>query len=80
MVKPPANTGKLRRRSQLVTSIHHGNRGILKILLNVFTLHIVVVQIKLIEPNILPTPAEWRLKITISTLGPEWLSVELRGG
>ena len=51
--------------------MHHGNNGILQIPLKVFTLHIVIVQIKFIEPNILPIPAECRLKITIATLGPE---------
>ena len=80
MVNPPASTGRLSRSNQLVTSKHQGNRGIEKIRAKVFCLHIVVVQIKFIEPNMLPIPAECRLRITMSTLGPEWLRVELRGG
>lgn len=58
IVNPPASTGRLNRSSQLVTNRHQGNRGIEKIRAKVFCLHIVVVQMKFIDPSMLPIPAE----------------------
>lgn len=79
MVMAPAKTGKESNSRKAVMSTDHTKRGkVSKRIPGVLILKIVA--IKLIAPIIEETPAQCRLKMTISTEPPEWVWGPDRGG
>ena len=79
MVMAPASTGNESSNRKVVTRIDHTNSGILcRVMPGARMLKMVVM--KLIAPRIDDAPARCRLKIAMSTAGPEWPADDDRGG
>jgi len=70
IVIPPANTGNDNNNKNTVTKIDHTNKGI-RVQLTPAARILKIVLIKLIAPKIEDIPAKCKLKIAISTDGPE---------
>lgn len=79
IVIAPAKTGRDKSSSTEVIRTDQANRGVLVIFIN-FGFILRIVEMKLIAPKIEDTPAKCREKIKRSTGGPEWNSIEDRGG
>lgn len=76
---PPANTGKDNNNNQDVINTAQTNNG--SRLKEKFIARIlIIVTIKFIAPAIEDIPDKCKLKIAISTAGPEWDSKPLKGG
>jgi len=75
----PANTGNDNSNNTAVTNTVHTNKGKR---LKLMPLHLIfkIVTIKLIAPAIEEIPAKCKLKIAMSTDGPECANTPLRGG
>lgn len=79
IVIAPAKTGKDKSNNIAVIKTAHTNRGILCIVIPGALIFRIVV-IKFIAPNIDEIPAKCKLNIAKSTDGPEWNSIEDKGG
>ena len=71
IVRPPANTGRDRRRRIVVSIIDQVNRGIRSYSMPSGRM-LCAVEIKLIDARIEDAPAKWREKMAKSTEGPLW--------
>ena len=79
IVIAPANTGKESSNKKAVMNTDQTNRGNLSKVIPGALIFIMVV-IKLIAPIIDEAPAQCKLKIAISTEGPEWAWAADKGG
>lgn len=79
MVIAPASTGNDNKSKTAVTQTPQAKSGILYIAMPVAFMFIIVL-IKLIAPSKEEAPAKCKENIPISTAGPEWAAMALKGG
>jgi hypothetical protein len=79
IVIAPANTGKDNNNKNAVINTDQTNKGNLNISIPLQRI-LYIVTIKFIAPAIEDIPATCKLKIAISTAGPEWDTKPDKGG